>query len=370
MPRSASGRPVPLLDELRAEIRQRGLDRRRAAPVVRALALHTLLLVAATVGYVAIEAPWYRAICVLLIAVAHIGVGCHTHTAAHHAASERRWLNTALTRYGYPFFNGLAATWWAYKHHTLHHPAPNVVGVDHDIDLSPYFALTRDELARSRGLRRAFYRLQVLALPLALALNFVNFVGQGLRHAVVHRRERAARIDLLLIALHLAVFVALPAVWLGWGGALWLHALRCAGVGVAMFLVFAPGHFPAEAACVATRPAPADFARLQIAASANFRVGPVGRFVCGGLERQIEHHLFPSVSPSHYPALAPLVREACARHGLPYHETSWDRAVLRALAVFAVPKPVAPDLDAALAPQPQPASTPPRVAPAMTPSEA
>lgn len=339
------------LDELRAELRTRGLTARPVRPVLAALALHTLLLVAATAGYIAVDLPWYRAICIFVMAVACLGVGCHTHTAAHHAASDRRWHNTALTLFGYPFINGLAATWWAHKHHTIHHPAPNVVGFDNDIDLAPWFVLTEPDLARSRGLARVYYRLQWLVLAPALALNFLNFIGHGLAHAarqaVRGPKRGAAWLDLGLIAAHLLASFAVPAIWLGWSGALWLLLLRYAAVGVAMFVVFAPGHFPREAVCLAARPGPAEFARLQVAASANFTVGPVGRFVCGGLEKQIEHHLFPNLSPAHYDAASPLIREFCERQGWRYNESSWDRALVRAVSTFVYPKPVAADLDAA-----------------------
>ena len=337
--------------ELRSEIRALGLDRRRAAPIVRVVLLHLAVFAASLAAYIAIDALWYRACCLVVMTAAAMGIGTHTHTSAHHATSDRRWLNQVLTYLGYPLFGGFSANWWAHKHHVIHHAAPNVVGVDKDIDLAPYFVLTEAELARTRGLRRLYYRLQWLVFPFALALNYLNFVAASWIFVVGRLcrgegRRPALLLDLALMTLHVVVSIGVPALWLGLGGALWLHLLRYVGLGLGMFVVFAPGHFPAEAVCLARRAAPDEFAALQIHASNNFRAGLIGRLICGGLEHQIEHHLFPNVSPVHYPRLRTLVRQFCARNGLPYHEASWDRAVWRSLAVLRRPKPVASDLAA------------------------
>jgi linoleoyl-CoA desaturase len=340
--------------ELRSEIRALGLDRRRAAPIVRIVALHLAVFAVSVAAYIAIDALWYRACCLIVMTATAMGIGTHTHTSAHHATSERRWLNQTLTYLGYPLFGGFSAGWWAHKHHVVHHAAPNVVGVDKDIDLAPYFAMTEAEVAASRGLRRLYYRLQWLVFPFALALNYINFVAQSWIFVVGRLirgegRRPALLLDLALMTLHLIVSIGVPALWLGLGGALWLHLLRYVGLGLGMFLVFAPGHFPAEAVCLGRRAAPHEFASLQIHASNNFRAGLIGRLICGGLEHQIEHHLFPNVSPVHYPRLRTLVRQFCARNGLPYHEASWDRAVWRSLAVLRRPKQITADLAAPVA---------------------
>lgn len=337
-------------EELRAEVRALGLDRRRAAPILRIIALHLVVFAVAVAAYIAIDALWYRACCLVVMCAAAIGIGTHTHTSAHHATSERRWLNATLTYFGYPFFGGFSACWWVYKHHVIHHPAPNVVGVDADADLSPYFALTEAEVARSRGLRRLWYRLQWLVFPFALLFNYLNIVAQSWvflvgRLARGQGRRSALLLDLALMILHVVLSIGVPAIWLGLPGAVVLHLLRYAGHGVGLFLVLAPGHFPAEAVVLARRPGPGEFARLQVTATTNFTAGVIGRLICGGLEQQIEHHLFPNVSPIHYPRLGALVRRFCAESGLPYHEASWDRAVWRSLAVLRRPKRVIADLD-------------------------
>jgi hypothetical protein len=75
-------------------------------------------------------------------------------------------------------------------------------------------------------------------------------------------------------------------------------------------------------------------------ATLNFRTSWLGRFLCSGLEFQIEHHLFPSASHVHLRRMSPLVRAFCEEHGLPHRTLGWGEAVWKSYLVFLRPKPV------------------------------
>ena len=77
----------------------------------------------------------------------------------------------------------------------------------------------------------------------------------------------------------------------------------------------------------------------------NFRAGFVGRFLCSGLEYQIEHHFFPSVSHVHLPAIQPLVEAFCRRQGIPYRTLGWGEAIWKSWYAFASPKEVLGDVE-------------------------
>jgi linoleoyl-CoA desaturase len=126
-----------------------------------------------------------------------------------------------------------------------------------------------------------------------------------------------------------------------------VHLLRFSLIGMALFAVLAPGHFPAEAVCLdPSERDRGDFYLRQTVATVNFRTGPIGRWLCSGLEYQIEHHMFPSISHRFYPAMSPLVRELCQRHGLPYRQLGWGEAIWKSYQVFAHPKAVLTDVEA------------------------
>merc|ERR1711920_73947 len=78
-----------------------------------------------------------------------------------------------------------------------------------------------------------------------------------------------------------------------------------------------------------------DWGEVQVRGTANWG-GPLWCFFFGGINYQIEHHLFPTIYPGYYPLIAPVVRDACLHHGVPYnHFSSITEALLSVFANFA-----------------------------------
>src|SRR5258708_10056310 len=145
---------------------------------------------------------------------------------------------------------------------------------------------------------------------------------------------------------HLAVGLILPMFFFPPLAVLGFYALRVSAIGCVLFAVLAPGHYPAAAVCLdGSQRDAGDFWLRQLACTANFRTGFFGRVLCSGLDQQIEHHLFPTLSHLQLPRARPLVRAFCARTGLPYNELSWARAIWESYRVFLKPKPVLADVE-------------------------
>ena len=121
-----------------------------------------------------------------------------------------------------------------------------------------------------------------------------TYVIAGLRSN--DRHKRLLWIDLASLILHLVVFVGVPAMFVSLPVALGPMSLRITLMGYALFAVLGPGHLPAEAARLSADQKDADYLLRQTATTINFNTRLVGRFVCSGLEYQIEHHLFPNIS--------------------------------------------------------------------------
>jgi linoleoyl-CoA desaturase len=280
-----------------------------------------------------------------------IGVATHSHSSSHHTTSKSAWLDKALTYFGFTLIHGLSGAYWYHKHIVVHHPAPNVLGVDDDADLLPYFVLSEADAAAATGLRRWYYRrLQFILLPLALSLNHVNIQVSGWRYLLTELRNRQARsaatfIDLGLLVLHFALWVGVPLVFFSPVGVLAFNAVRLAGIGYGMFIVFAPAHFPAEAVLADESQKRVDFVLRQTATTVNFRTGPIGRFLCSGVEYQIEHHLFPRISHVYYPELSPLVEQFCRERNYPYRTLGWWEGIWKSLLAFYRLRPVVTNLE-------------------------
>jgi linoleoyl-CoA desaturase len=334
------------LAALRREFARRGFDRKATGRVLVELAAHLALVFGGLALVVLAEPVWQKSFGMLVAVFGTMGVASNTHTSSHYGTSDRRWVNELLTFLGLPLFLNLSATYWREKHITLHHKAPNVLGVDEDIDLAPWFALTEADRERGGALARAYYRVQWLAVPFALAGNGFQMQVASWRHVLSalfrgKRRRSAHWIDLAALAAHWGLWIGLPLLFLPALQVLVIYGVRICLMGYVLFAVLAPAHFPSEAVCVRTGEEDEDFVRRQAAATVNFRGGLLARFLCSGLDYQIEHHLFPAYSHVYYSRMSPLVREFCERRGYPYRSFGWGRALVKTYAVFWRPKPVA-----------------------------
>ena len=338
---------IEAVAELRREFARQGWDKKATGRIVFQLSIHVAIALLGIAIFMTCHNPALRVLGLLISAFGCMGAGTNTHTSTHYATSDKRWVNEALSYFGYPMFLGLSATYWWHKHVVLHHPAPNVVGVDGDADLLPWFAITADEVHASSGLRRFYYdHLQFWLFPLALALNCFSIQMAGWTHLIGMLRHSKGRksahwIDLGAMILHFAIWIGVPLLFWPLPAVAGFYVLRGMLLGYAMYAILAPGHFPAEAQrTTAEVRNSADFFAAQTEGTVSFRTGWLGRFLCSGLEYQVEHHLFPNISHVYYPQVSVAVQAFCAERGLSYRSYSWAMALWKSWEVLRVPQQV------------------------------
>jgi linoleoyl-CoA desaturase len=338
---------IEAVAELRREFARRGWDQKAPNRIVFQLLIHVAIAVAGIAIFMTCHNPAVRGLGILISTFGCMGVGTNTHTSTHYGTSDTRWVNQALSYFGYPMFLGLSATYWWHKHVVLHHPAPNVVGVDSDADLLPWFAITAEEVDASSGLRRFYYQhLQFWLFPLALAGNNFAIQRAGWAHLLGTLRRSKGRkpgqwIDLGALVLHYGIWIGVPLLFWPLPAVAGFYILRTTLLGYAMYAILAPGHFPAEARRMSDEARhDTDFFVVQTAGTVSFRTGLLGRFLCSGLEYQVEHHLFPNISHVHYPEVSVAVQAFCAEHGLSYRSYSWAMALWKSWEVLRFPQQV------------------------------
>jgi fatty acid desaturase len=333
---------------MQAEFRRRGWHR----PATGTLLLQYATLVVLALGGLAVfflsSSLLVGVLGLLLSGFGTLGISTQAHTASHGAVSRKNWVNRLLTYLGYPVLLGLPATYWRHKHVVTHHKAPNIDGHDDDINLMPLFAMTDEQARRGGALARFYYRrvqwlVFLLFIPL-IALNTLFFGWLDLAGRLLRQRTPAAWLDLLGLGLHALLWIGLPLLFFPASVVLLAYLLRLLLLGAGMFAVFAPAHFPHEAVVAAPSQRDAEFVLRQTVTTINFRTGPLGRFLCAGVDFQIEHHLFAGYSHVYYPAMSGLIREFCERHGYPYRTLGWGEALLKSVVVFLSPKPLAQEL--------------------------
>lgn len=273
--------------------------------------------------------PWAMLCVAALLGVGIAGLGfCVAHDALHEAYSDRPWLNRAL---GYVFdVCGANGYMWRITHNGIHHTYTNIHGVDEDLTVSPILRLSPH--AEWRPLHRyqhlyAFFAYTLSTLFWVFVKDYRYFLRRDLGPYAGLRHPRSEWLILLsLKALYYAWSLVIPLMlmsvswWqflIGW---LTMHVVAGGILGG----VFQLAHVVEET----SHPEPDEGGRMesdwqvhQMRTTSNFATanGALSWFV-GGLNHQIEHHLFPKICSVHYPAIRPIVMAAAAAHGVRYNE--------------------------------------------------
>jgi linoleoyl-CoA desaturase len=216
---------------------------------------------------------------------------------------------------------------WRFKHGLFHHSYPNLSGADDDIDIGPLGRLAPGQRRRFfHGLQQyylwAFYGL------LTVKWNFVDDFKNALRGRIgSHTFPRPKGWELVNLLVAKLAFcgwaLVLPALFHRWWVVLLFYALTSFVLGVTLAVVFQFAHcveeadFPEPPAGPQTMGTP--WAIHQLRTTVDFaRRNPVLTWYLGGLNFQIEHHLFPRICHVHYPAIAPIVQKVCAEFDVRY----------------------------------------------------
>jgi fatty acid desaturase len=273
-----------------------------------------------------------------------VGITTGTHTASHYALVKSRKINKFIVYLGYGFFYGQSYEYWIHKHIKIHHNNPNIVGVDEDINLMPWFAMNKEEIRNSSKIKRAYFKIQVLLFPIALTLNIFNVQKDSLIHLarIIKTKglSKRVKLDLAILFSHYLCWIVIPSYYFGFANVMLFYYIRMAFTGYGMFAAFAPAHFPEEALFLAEDNKKIDFLRRQVYTTTNFTTGPIGRYMLGGVEFQLEHHLFPNCNHFHYPKIHVLLKQFCKDNDLPFNEIGWFEGIWKSVRIFYRPQEI------------------------------
>ena len=314
-PRGRAARQVSLYTELSRRIKAEGLMARRtgwyagrAAGLAVGFAVATGLLL--SLGRTGWQLPVAVLFGVLFTQTAFL-----SHDAAHRQVFASGKANEWMAMVFGDLVVGMSYGWWMHKH-SRHHANPNKVGSDDDISPGP-LVFTYDDVARRNGLARWLTDRQGWLFWPLTTLEGLNLHVSAVRTllgraAVTHRRAEAAMLAVRLVGWPVLVLATLGA---GLGAA--FLAVQLVVFGVYMSGCFAPSH---KGMPIVPKDASLDFLNRQVLMSRNIRGGRLVDWGMGGLNLQVEHHLFPSMPSVSLRQAMPIVRAYCAEHGVPYTE--------------------------------------------------
>ena len=166
-------------------------------------------------------------------------------------------------------------------------------------------------------------------LPI-FSLEFFSMRQQSIAYAA-QRRAGCARGELWLLVLHLALYGGVLVLTLGIGGAILFALVHHALTGLYLASIFAPNH---KGMPLTSDREPLGFLRAQVLTARNIRGNWLIDLVYGGLNYQIEHHLFPTCPRSSLSLVRPHVRAYCQTRGIAYCETSFAESWRAIVAHF------------------------------------
>jgi fatty acid desaturase len=302
--------------QLSRRIRAAGLLERRVRYYAFTIAVTTALLVAGWTAFVAVGNSWWQLAVAVFLAVVFAQIGFLAHDAGHRQVFTSRRDNDLVGVLLANLCVGLAYRWWI-DTHNRHHTHPNQEGKDPDMEI-PALAFTAGQAAGRGRLARFVYRYQAYFFFPLLSLTALglhadsarNLAGGGVRGRVFERALFVAH----LVSYLGVVFLILPPV-----KAAVFVLVQQGLLGLYLGCAFAPNH---KGMAILDADDRRDFLRRQVLTSRNVRGGVLVDLVLGGLNYQIEHHLFPNMPRSNLRRAQPIVRQFCWDNGLPYSETS------------------------------------------------
>ncbi len=294
----------------------------------------------------------------MVMGVGMAGIGFSVaHDALHGAYAERAWVNKVM---GYSFdLLGANGYMWKITHNVVHHTYTNIQGVDGDLEVSPYLRLSPRSAYRPIHRYQHWYAFAAYSLSTlvwVLLKDYRYFLRGELGPYKDKKHEPVEYVTLIvakLVYYGWAIVLPLVLLHLAWWqvaiGFLVFHLTA----GIILGIIFQLAHVVEQTA----HPQPDETGAMEHAwllheleTTADFgQQNHLLTWYVGGLNYQIEHHLFPKVCSVHYPAISVIIRELAQKYGMPYHNNRTLRSaiashlkVLRILGTGAteIPAPV------------------------------
>jgi fatty acid desaturase len=323
--RSASHLRTNRYAQLKRLIRENGLLDPQPAYYVGKMAFTLGLLVVGRTLLFVLGNVWFQLLNAVYLAFVFVQISLLAHDFEHRQFSfcshrKNDWLTLVFGN----LLLGVSRQWWIDKHNE-HHGHPNQMDLDPDVDI-PLLAFEEEQALGKRGFARLVVKYQAaLIFPLSL-LQAISLL-RGSIQFLAAKKAKSTLVEAVTICADLALYLGLLFWVLEPLQALLFVAVHRGLFGTYMVSIFAPNH---KAMPVLDRDSQLDFLRRQVLTSRNVVAHSITDFWYGGLNYQIEHHLFPRLPRNKLRAAQPIIRSFCRGHSVAFHETG----VLRSYKVI------------------------------------
>ena len=274
---------------------------------------------------------WQGGLLSISLGLAMAGIGFNVqHDGGHGAYSNRKSINRLMAT-SLDMLGGSSYI-WKWKHNIFHHNYSNIAGVDNDIDIGPLGRLSPEQLFyRLHRFQHFYIWILYCLLPFKWQL-FDDFRSIAQGKIGEYKLLRPRGWELVVLVSGKALFLCLAFVVPAMAHPLWVvlifYAVTSLTLGFTLSVVFQLAHCVEEAVfpkpLEGTKRMEKEWAMHQVETSVDFaRSNRLLTWYLGGLNFQIEHHLFPQICHFYYPALSVVIESVCAEYGIKYfaHKT-------------------------------------------------
>jgi fatty acid desaturase len=311
--------------QLSRQVRQAGLLERRSGYYIWKISATVVLLAAGWAAFVVVGDSWWQLAVAVFLAVMFTQVGFLGHDAGHRQIFASRRASYVLGVLLGNLGIGLSYNWWVDKHNR-HHAHPNTEGADPDIAVGA-LAFTAAQARASRGMARLAFRYQAYLFFPLLLLEAIGLHVASVS-ALTSKAARRRSWEPVLLGVHVAGYLSVVFLVLSPVKAVVFILVQQGLFGLYLGCSFAPNH---KGMPILGATGQSDFLRRQVLTARNVRGGWLTDLALGGLNYQIEHHLFPSMPRPNLRRSQALVAAFCQQKGVPYCQSSLGGSYAQAL---------------------------------------
>lgn len=301
---------------LKHQIKEAGLLEKQPGYYIKKVVLLLLVLTLNIIVLCLVKSFWLQLLNAAVFAIVSTQFGLVGHEAGHRQVFNSTRKNDILGLITGNLLMGMSIEWWMDRHNA-HHSHPNQHDLDPDIYI-PIIAFSSEDLQGKGKFLLSIMRYQAYFFFPVLTLASLEMQRASIQF-FFQKKPKYAFAERALLILHFLcyfglVFSCLPV----WQAIIFIivHQLLS---GVYMGSIFAPNH---KGMPVLEKESKMDFLHRQVITARNVYAHPLTDFWYGGLNYQIEHHLFPSMPRNHLKKAQHLTRAFCQQHAIPYHETN------------------------------------------------
>jgi fatty acid desaturase len=262
---------------------------------------------------------WIQLLNAAFLAVVFTQAGLIGHDSGHQQISKKSWVNNIIGLIHGNLIAGISYNWWVPKHNR-HHNSPNVDELDPDVDF-PALAFSKEQAIRKEGVSKFITKYQAYFFPFFITLEGLNMKKFTFNHIIKRRKMWA--IEAFLVTIHLIFYFGIIFYNLGALHGILFIITNQLLFGFYLSSIFATNHKGME---IVNKDHSLDFVKLQVSTSRNVKSNVFTDYFYGGLNHQIEHHLFPHMSRNKLNRAQEIVKAFCKKKSIDYEETSMIRS--------------------------------------------